>query len=124
MKTVLLVGLGGFLGSASRYGVQLLIDRTFISNFPTGTYVVNVVGCLLIGLIYGFAEREHLLHHESRLFLAVGFCGSFTTFSTFAHENLKLFHQGHINIILLYTGLSVIVGILFTYLGYLLARSI
>ncbi len=123
MKDILLIGLGGFLGSTSRYFTQVYVDQIFMSKFPAGTYLVNIAGCFFIGLIYGFAEREHLLHAETRMFLAVGFCGSFTTFSTFAHENLKLMSEGNIITLLTYTLMSVALGIFFTYLGIIIARS-
>ncbi len=122
MKNILLIGLGGFLGSTSRYFAQVYIDQAIITKFPTGTYFVNIVGCFLIGLVYGFAEKEHLLHAETRMFLAIGFCGSFTTFSTFAHENLKLMNEGNFITLTSYTLLSVALGVFFTYLGLLLAR--
>ena len=94
IKTLLLVGTGGFLGSVSRFLASRFMQDNFPSAFPFGTFFVNITGCLLIGLIYGFSERSSLLTAEWKMFLAVGFCGGFTTFSTFANENLALLRDG------------------------------
>jgi fluoride exporter len=83
---------------------------------------VNLLGCFLIGLLYGLSERGHLLNHEWRLFLTVGFCGGFTTFSAFAEENFAMATTGHLPPLLLNVGLSVFVGITAVYLGAMLVR--
>ena len=90
IKTLLLVGTGGFLGSVSRFLASRYMQENFPTAFPFGTFFVNVAGCFLIGLIYGFSERSALLTPGWKMFLAVGFCGGFTTFSTFANENLAV----------------------------------
>ena len=94
IKTLLLVGTGGFLGSISRFLASRFIQENFPQAFPLGTFLVNITGCFLIGLIYGFSERSSLLTSGWKMFLAVGFCGGFTTFSTFANENLALLRDG------------------------------
>ena len=122
IKTLLLVGTGGFLGSISRFLASRLIQENLPVAFPFGTFSVNITGCFLIGLIYGFSERSSLLTSEWKMFLAVGFCGGFTTFSTFANENLALLRDGDFFHFLLYTGLSVFLGITATFLGVLITR--
>lgn len=122
IKTLLLVGTGGFLGSISRFMASRFMQSYFPSSFPFGTFAVNISGCFLIGLIYGFSERSALLTPGWKMFLAVGFCGGFTTFSTFANENLALLRDGEFINFLLYTGLSVFLGIAATFLGVLITK--
>ena len=122
IKTILLVGTGGFLGSVSRFMASRFMQNYFPSAFPFGTFAVNITGCFLIGLIYGFSERSSLLTSGWKLFLAVGFCGGFTTFSTFANENLALLRDGEFFNFILYTGLSVFLGIAATFIGVLITK--
>ena len=113
----LIVGLGGFLGSVARYLTALQLTKWFPSAFPWGTFVVNIVGCLLIGLIYGFAERYQWSTPGIRIFLATGFCGGFTTFSSFAFENVQLIQTGSLGVLAVYTVASVALGLAFVTLG-------
>jgi CrcB protein len=122
IRSLLLVGSGGFLGSISRYLVSKFMQSTFPSAFPYGTFAVNIAGCFLIGLIYGISEKSSLITSGWRLFLAVGFCGGFTTFSTFASENLALLRDGEFFNFFLYAGLSVLLGLAATFLGVLITR--
>jgi CrcB protein len=122
IKTLLLVGSGGFLGSISRFLASRFIQENLPVAFPLGTFLVNITGCFLIGLIYGFSERSSLLTTGWKMFLAVGFCGGFTTFSTFANENLALLRDGEFFYFLLYTGLSIFLGITATFLGVIITR--
>lgn len=117
LKVLLVIGSGSFLGGISRYLVSRYIQNTFIPAFPFGTFVVNLAGCFLIGLFYGLSERGSLSNAELRLFLTVGFCGGFTTFSTFSNENLALLRDGSFYYFTLYTGLSVFLGLAATYGG-------
>jgi len=121
-KTLLLVGTGGFLGSIARYLASRFLQNSFSSSFPYGTFFVNIAGCLLIGIIYGLSERSSMLTPGWKLFLAAGFCGGFTTFSTFANENLALLRDGEFFYFFLYTGLSVFLGIAATFLGVLITK--
>ena len=122
IKTILLVGTGGFIGSVSRFMASRFMQNYFPSAFPFGTFAVNITGCFLIGLIYGISERSSLLTSGWKLFLAVGFCGGFTTFSTFANENLALLRDGEFFNFVLYTGLSVFLGIAATFIGVLITK--
>lgn len=119
MKQVFLVGFGGFIGSVCRYFLSRLnLEYDFLS-LPIGTLSVNVLGSYIIGILTGISEKSDLLTTEWRLFLMVGICGGFTTFSSFTNENLMLMHNGQILTIFLYTGLSVVLGFLAVYLGYI-----
>ena len=122
IKTLLLVGTGGFIGSISRYLVSKFMQSCCTSAFPYGTFAVNIAGCLLIGIIFGISERSSILTTGWKLFLAVGFCGGFTTFSTFANENIALLRDGEFFFFFLYTGLSVFLGIAATFFGVLITR--
>lgn len=124
VRILLIVGLGGFLGSIARYLAQQLITRWLPVIFPYGTFFVNVAGCFLIGIIYALADRGNALNPEWRIFLATGFCGGFTTFSTFSFEAFQLMREGQYLFLSLYIGLSVLVGILATFLAIALVRAI
>ena len=123
MKALLMVFLGGGLGSVSRY----LISRTLnISGFPfpLGTFTVNIVGSLILGFILGFALKTGQLSNNTILFLATGFCGGFTTFSTFAFENQNLLKSGDYFNFAIYTFGSIIVGITAVFVGLYLSKLI
>ena len=122
IRTLLLIGTGGFLGSILRFLASRFMQNNFPSAFPFGTFFVNMSGCLLIGIIYGLSEKSSLLTNGWKMFLAVGFCGGFTTFSTFANENLALLRDGEFFYFLSYTGLSVFLGIGAAFLGVLMTK--
>lgn len=122
IKNILLIGAGGFLGSIARYFVSLLNLSISFYSLPVGTLIVNVAGSLVIGFLTGIADKSMILSTEWRLFLMVGLCGGFTTFSTFTNENLMLLHNGQLLTILLYTGLSVFLGFLAVYIGYVITN--
>lgn len=122
MKTWLLIGIGSCAGGMMRYGIsRLLVGNTWLS-MPMGTFCVNVAGCLLLGIFYGLLDRSQLFTEEMRLLFVVGFCGSFTTFSTFIHENFLLARQTDLAGFLVYVSLSVAAGLLAVYVGRLLVR--
>ena len=117
MKSFLLVFLGGGLGSALRYLVVIAMNQ-YSKVLPFGTFTVNILGCLLIGMILGYAQKENTLTSNQILLLATGFCGGFTTFSAFANENLELIKNGEIFNFSVYTIGSVLIGILAVCIGY------
>jgi len=122
MRTLLLIGVGGMFGSIARYLTSQLLNRYFSEPLPVGTLVVNIVGAFLIGLIIGMGERYRWFTEPWHFFLAVGFCGSFTTYSTFAYENYSLIKQGHISTLVFYISISLVVGILLAWAGYVLSK--
>lgn len=117
IRHVLLVGLGGGIGSIARYLCQKWFNETYPHPFPWGTFAVNLTGCFLIGIIYEASERTIGLSPATRLFLATGFCGGFTTFSTFAFENMNLLRSADMTYFLFYTLGSVVLGILGVFAG-------
>ena len=121
MKSFLLVFLGGGLGSGLRYLVTITMNQ-YSKVLPFGTFTVNMLGCLLIGLILGYAQRENTLTSNQTLLLATGFCGGFTTFSAFANENLELIKNGELFNFSVYTIGSVLIGILAVYIGFYLSN--
>lgn len=122
-KAILLVGAGGFAGSIARYLLTRLTTTEWAGPFPTGTFIVNVLGCLAIGLIYGLGLKE-MQYSALRLMLATGFCGGFTTFSSFSFEFLILLRQGHTGMAFLYAGGSMIVGLGAVWLGLFLIKGL
>ncbi len=119
LKQILLIGLGGFVGSVARFFVSKLNTRVEWLSIPMGTLAVNVVGSLLIGFLIGISEKSPILTVELRMFLMVGLCGGFTTFSSFTGENLMLMRNGQFLPLFLYTGLSILLGFTAVYLGYI-----
>lgn len=123
-KIILIIGSGSFLGGVARFLTSRYIQNTFISAFPYATFLVNLMGCFLIGIFFGLSERCNLINTEWKMFLTVGFCGGFTTFSAFANENLVLWKDGNFLYVALYSGFSVFLGILATYLGNMITKFI
>ncbi|MBR6628051.1 MAG: fluoride efflux transporter CrcB [Lachnospiraceae bacterium] len=110
MLNILSVGLGGFIGAVCRYLIGLIpINET--ANFPIKTFAVNVIGCVVIGIVTVVAAKNTSLNSHMLLFLKVGMCGGFTTFSTFALETANLMKNGNLMISFLYVLGSVLVGV-------------
>ena len=123
MKSFILVFLGGGLGSGVRYLVAIAMKQ-YSKFLPFGTFTVNMVGCLLIGLVLGYAQKENTLTSNQTLLLATGFCGGFTTFSAFASENLELIRNGELFNFSIYAIGSVFLGIVLILIGYLLVNKL
>ena len=123
-RSLILVGIGSCVGGITRYLTQLFVQKHYPSSFPFGTLSVNVTGCFLIGIIYALADRGNILSPAMRLLLATGFCGGFTTFSSFAYENISLLRDDEFFYTSMYILLSVVIGLLAAYLGILLIKLI
>ena len=119
LREILLVGAGSFAGGALRYVVSKLLN----GGFPWGTMLVNIAGCLLIGLLYGLTERGELGSPEMRLLLTAGFCGGFTTFSAFVNENFMMLKAGEALPFILYTTGSILLGLAAVWFGYWLLKT-
>ena len=118
MTNILLVGLGGFIGSVARYKLGGgLLHLTAQQKFPYSTFAVNVVGCLVVGSLAGLAEKHALFSPGARLFLFTGLLGGFTTFSAFGLETMFLMRRGDPWIAVLYVVASVLFGLLGVWLG-------
>lgn len=121
MRTYLLVAAGGALGSVLRYGMARMLPRLQPGTFPWATFCINLLGCLLIGLLAGKLDKSAWLQSTGWALLATGFCGGFTTFSTFALENIQLLREQDLALAILYTTLSLTGGLLLCVIGQKLA---
>lgn len=118
LQSILLVGLGGFLGSIARYKLGgLILNVTAQERFPYGTFTVNVLGCLVVGVLAGVAARHEVFGPDARLFLITGLLGGFTTFSAFGLDAMHLMRRGELGSAALYAGGTVILGITAVWLG-------
>jgi fluoride exporter len=121
MKIILAIGIGSFFGGISRYLLSQFIQNKFLSAFPYGTLGVNIIGCFLIGIVFGLSERKNLTM-EWRLFLATGVLGGFTTFSAFSNETVSLLRNGQLWHAFTYIVCSVIIGLIATFTGISLIK--
>lgn len=121
LQSVLMVGVGGFVGSVLRYLISHYMTLSWPTIYPAGTFTVNLAGSLLIGIIIAAALTENI-HQQARLLLAAGFCGGFTTFSTFSFEFFSLLQNGHTGYAFLYAISSLVLGFLFVWLGFSLGK--
>lgn len=124
LRTILIVGAGGFIGSVMRYLVQYFVEKAVEHGFPWGTFVANIVGSFIIGIVFGLAQKGNLLSAEWRMFLAVGICGGFTTFSSFAYNNLTMLKEEAYGQLIWNIGGSLFFGMLAVYLGMILVRAV
>jgi len=119
VKSLFIIGIGGFIGTTARFLITRYFQFNFTSVFPWGTFIVNILGCLLIGIIYGFSERGVILSSEFRLFLTVGICGGFTTFSSLSNDAFILLREEEWIRFALYTSFSFFLGLIAVYAGRL-----
>lgn len=122
MKMMLIAGAGGFVGTCARFLVGKLGASLYVGSFPLGTFLVNVVGCLIIGVLYGLLEKTHVLTPATNVMLITGFCGGFTTFSTFANDAWVLGNRGDWSTLVFYLASSVIIGVALVWVGRILIR--
>lgn len=122
IKNILLVGLGGGIGSVARYCCQRWISTAYPHHFPWGTFAVNGTGCLLIGIFWGITFRSFDSNESWKLFLMTGLCGGFTTFSAFTLESIGLIRENRSGLFFLYVAGSILVCLVATYLGMKISR--
>jgi CrcB protein len=123
MRTLLLIGLGGAVGSISRYGMGAAVQRLAHASFPVGTLTVNVLGSIAVGILAKLFLNTQL-HPELRAMLIVGFCGGFTTFSAFSLESVALMQGGEWGKVAAYVALSVLLCLAGTAAGFALTRNL
>jgi len=116
MKLILAIGAGSFIGGVLRYLLSQFIQTKFFSTFPFGTLGVNIIGCFLIGLVFGLSDRGNM-SQEWRLFLATGLIGGFTTFSAFSNETVGLLRDGQLWYAAAYIAASIVLGLVATFIG-------
>lgn len=112
------VFIGGGLGSLLRLWIQQQFNPAQPSEFPIGTFVVNLIGCLLIGIFWGWSEKSMTLTPTLKFFLFTGICGGFTTFSAYSQESLLLLRNAQLSFFIFYVIGSVVGGMLLTYIGF------
>lgn len=123
MRILLLIGLGSFLGGIVRYLLTIFIQNRYLSSMSYGTIAVNIIGCFLIGIVYGIAEKGNI-SSEWRFFLATGILGGFTTFSSFSYETIALIREQQYWYAFFNVGISIFLGLAATVGGILLAKMI
>lgn len=123
LRTFLLAGTGGAIGSVMRYGITLLLPRATDASFPAATLLINLLGSLAIGLLAGCAVRNAWLSGPGWALLAVGVCGGFTTFSAFALDSVRLLQHGAALTAIIYNTVSIVLGITLCYAGYYFSSS-
>jgi CrcB protein len=118
IKSVLIVGIGSFIGGALRYLISTLFKQFCTQGFPWGTLLVNLMGCFIFGAIFALFSKYSSTSHPWCLLLTTGLCGGFTTFSTFAYESVLMLQQGNLSGFISYVATSLIAGISLFALGY------
>ena len=114
--------LGSAVGGGCRFLISKIVTEHSTGVFPWGTFAVNLVGCLLIGILFGLTESGVSFSPHMKVLLITGFCGGFSTFSTFAHENYLLLNDSRFWILFLYAVLSFAFGLFLAHAGHALAR--
>ena len=122
IKTIFFVGIGGAVGSICRYLTSVVISKRYPSAFPFATLTANILGCVIIGLLLGLFEKQQLVNNDLKFLLITGFCGGYTTFSTFSSENLALLHAGNYFSAFTYMLTSVIIGVFAVWAGIMITK--
>ncbi|CAM3609152.1 fluoride efflux transporter CrcB [Flavobacterium gelidilacus] len=122
LKNLFLVAIGGASGSVLRYLVHWIVSKKSISNFPYQTFIVNIIGCLFIGILVGYLAKNNSQNETLKLLLITGFCGGFTTFSAFGLENINMIQNQNYQLAFIYTSLSLILGVLAVSLGIFISK--
>ena len=121
---IIYVGSGGFLGSIARYGIARLFQNYSLVFFPYSTLSANIIGSFILGFLINIILSTALINPRISLFLTVGFCGGFTTFSTFSYENFTMIRDGEFVQAIIYILFSIILGLLAMYVGFVLSKYI
>ena len=121
IKSILFVGLGGAIGSIARFLISYGIGKVYTQQFPLDTFLTNSIGCFLIGALYAYSIKNNLGNSYFIFLLITGFCGGFTTFSSFSYENFNLLQQ-NIFVPIIYIFSSILVGLIFTMIGFKLFK--
>lgn len=122
MRNLFFIFIGGGLGSTLRYAISNFFTKNQVNQFPWATFVANGLGCLLIGILFGYFQKNYVQNDSLKLFLTVGFCGGFTTFSALSLENYQFIQSQHYNLAIAYTITSLLVGIVAVYAGFKLSN--
>ncbi|MDR1763204.1 MAG: fluoride efflux transporter CrcB [Dysgonamonadaceae bacterium] len=122
LKQIIFVGLGGGIGSIFRFAVSKYAESKGGGVFPWATFTVNILGCLLIGVLFGFSAKQPWFDSNMKALFMTGFCGGFTTFSAFSLENVQMYQSGNFPTLAVYVAMSIIVGFLAVYAGIALTN--
>lgn len=123
-RAIILVALGGGLGSLLRYMTSVWVQKYFQHIFPLATFLTNITGCFIIGILVGIFSQSHESNTDMKLLLITGFCGGYTTFSAFSLENVNLIQSGHSLLAFTYIALSIGLGFLAVWLGITITKFI
>ncbi len=124
IRTLILVGIGGGVGSILRYLTTLVAAKCFQIVFPLGTFIVNILGCLLMGIFLGILDKQIVANPDFKHLLIIGLCGGYTTFSAFASENSILFQSGNSFTAIIYMALSIFVGLFALWVGFSIIKLV
>ena len=122
IRTLLLIAFGGGIGSALRYLTSVVVQKYYANVFPLATLLTNVLGCFIIGILMGLFEKNQVVTSDLKWLFVTGFCGGYTTFSTFGYENISLFQNNNSALAFLYIGGSVFMGLFAVWMGLILTK--